>query len=85
MEILIGALEGASGVILMVLLARGAVNRLFAPLEALAKDAHRYRWLRSRDLDTISKGGVFVGLVPRNEVLNGEELDAEVDAAMLKS
>ncbi|WP_201274069.1 hypothetical protein [Microvirga brassicacearum] len=45
-------------------------------------DAARYRFLRSRDLDTIDKGGVFAGRTPENTVLNGEDLDRAVDAAM---
>lgn len=50
--------------------------------EALRKDAERYRWLRSRDLDTIDKGGVFAGMTPRNIVLNEEHLDTAIDAAL---
>lgn len=48
----------------------------------LAQDANRYRWLRARDLDTITVGGVFAGATPDNVVLNGEDLDAAVDAAL---
>jgi hypothetical protein len=47
-----------------------------------ARDAARYRWLRERDLDTIERGGVFAGMTPENYVLNGEDLDAAIDAAM---
>ena len=47
-----------------------------------ARDAARYRWLRSRDLNTIVEGGVFAGLTPENVVLNGEDLDRAVDGAM---
>ncbi len=50
--------------------------------EALRKDAARYRWLRERDLETISRGGVFAGMTPKNIVLNLEDLDAEIDAAI---
>jgi hypothetical protein len=46
-------------------------------------DARRYRWLRSRPLDAIQDGGVFAGKVPDNVVLNGEDLDAAIDAASL--
>jgi len=46
------------------------------------KDAGRYRWLRSRDLNTISNGGVFAGMTPSNVVLNEKDLDCEIDAAM---
>jgi hypothetical protein len=53
-------------------------------LEPNRVDAARYRWLRGRDLDTISKGGVFAGLTPNNFVLNGEDLDREIDSASLK-
>lgn len=48
----------------------------------MAKNANRYLWLRARDLDTITCGGVFAGLTPDNLVLNGEDLDAAVDAAL---
>jgi len=50
----------------------------------LRLDAGRYRWLRSRDLETISQGGVFAGLTPDNLVLNEETLDQAIDAAMTK-
>jgi len=49
---------------------------------AIALDAARYRWLRERDLDTISRGGVFAGMTPKNVVLNGEDLDRAIDEAM---
>ncbi|MCV3976398.1 ead/Ea22-like family protein [Pseudomonas aeruginosa] len=50
--------------------------------EALRKDAERYRWLRERDLETIRQGGVFAGMTPENIVLNQEDLDAAIDAAL---
>ncbi|HGK8997543.1 TPA: hypothetical protein ACKAF2_006454, partial [Pseudomonas aeruginosa] len=50
--------------------------------EALCKDAARYRWLRERDLETIRQGGVFAGMTPENIVLNQEDLDAAIDAAL---
>lgn len=53
-------------------------------IDALSMDAGRYRWLRSRDLETISYGGVFAGLTPDNLVLNEETLDHAIDAAMAK-
>ncbi len=46
------------------------------------RDADRYRWLRSRDLDAISQGGVFAGMTPENVILNGEDLDEAIDAAI---
>ena len=46
------------------------------------QDAKRYQWLRSRDLETIGKGGVFAGLTPDNTILNGKDLDSEIDKAM---
>lgn len=48
----------------------------------LEQDAKRYQFLRSRDLDTVNVGGVFVGMTPMNVVLNGEDLDRAVDDAM---
>ncbi len=52
-------------------------------LQALHRDAERYRWLRERPIDTIFMGGVFVGKTPENEVLNGIYCDAAVDAARI--
>jgi hypothetical protein len=48
----------------------------------LERDAKRYRWLRERDLETISNGGVFAGITPDNHVLNGVDLDEAIDKAM---
>lgn len=48
------------------------------------RDAARYRFLRSRDLNTIAMGGVFAGMTPQNLVINEETLDEAVDAAMSK-
>ena len=50
--------------------------------QADARDAERYRFLRSRDLETVNNGGVFAGVTPDNIVLNGTDLDAEIDAAI---
>jgi len=50
-----------------------------------AKYANRYAYLRSRDLDAIKDGGVFAGMTPENMVLNGADLDAEIDAAIAKA
>jgi len=47
----------------------------------LDEDASRYRWLRTRNLDAIDNGGLFVGMVPENIVINGDDLDRCVDAA----
>ncbi len=60
---------------------RAELAELRAEAEQLRKDAERYRWLRERDLETISRGGVFAGMTPENIVLNLEDLDAEIDAA----
>jgi hypothetical protein len=49
-----------------------------------ARDATRYRWLYNRDLDTIKKGGMFVGIVPDNVVINGKDLDIAIDEAITK-
>ena len=50
----------------------------------LDQDAKRYRWLRQRDLETIGVGGVFAGMTPENIVLNGDDLDNAIDAALAK-
>ncbi|EPB6943434.1 TPA: hypothetical protein ACGJUA_002402 [Pseudomonas aeruginosa] len=59
-----------------------AILKLIAEVEHLRKDAARYRWLRERDLETIRQGGVFAGMTPENIVLNQEDLDAAIDAAL---
>jgi hypothetical protein len=53
-----------------------------AEVMRLRTDATRYQWLRDRDLDQISLGGVFAGRTPENEVLNGVDLDSAIDSAM---
>lgn len=50
----------------------------------LRRDAERYRWLRSRNLETIHQGGVFAGITPENLVINEETLDEAVDAALAR-
>ena len=49
-------------------------------IELLHADAARYQFLRGRDLNTIYMGGVFAGITPENVVLNGDDLDAAIDA-----
>jgi hypothetical protein len=51
-------------------------------LEGLRKDAARYQYLRSRDLETIKSGGIFAGRAPENVVVNLEDLDTSIDAAL---
>lgn len=51
-------------------------------VQADARDAARYRWLRARDLETIGQGGVFAGMTPQNVILNGHDLDDAIDAAI---
>lgn len=51
-------------------------------VQADARDAARYRWMRRRDLDTIDLGGLFVGLVPDNVVINDVDLDCAIDRAI---
>lgn len=48
----------------------------------MARDAARYLFLRSKDLDAINHGGVFAGQTPHNFVLNGDDLDEAVDTEM---
>ncbi len=57
-------------------------DALRAEVEALRRDAERYRWLRSHILDTIQRGGVFAGQTPQNVVMAEEDLGAVVDAAL---
>ncbi|NDK37211.1 hypothetical protein, partial [Rhodovulum sulfidophilum] len=41
--------------------AEAECDRLRAEVDQLREGARRYRWLRSRDLETIHAGGVFAG------------------------
>lgn len=61
---------------------RDAALRHIAEIEP---DARRYRYLRDRDLDAIDRGGVFAGRVPQNVVINGDDLDAAIDAALAET
>ena len=51
-------------------------------------DGERYRWLREQDIDLrcpdngILKTGIFIGMIPHNLVLSGDDADAAIDAAM---
>ena len=71
----------------------GLVNKTFSlhltrkevELAERNADAARYVWLRERDLDAVRRGGVFAGRTPDNIVLNGADLDASIDAAMVAS
>ena len=51
-------------------------------VDDLQLKADRYDFLRDRDLDAIKTGGVFAGKTPDNIVLNGDDLDAAIDAAL---
>jgi len=42
--------------------------------------AVRYAMLRAAPIDAIRSGGVFAGQTPQNIVLNGDDLDAAIDA-----
>ena len=61
---------------------KNAFDEAKADILELHKDAARYQWLRSRDLDAIDRGGIFVGMTPQNVVINGDDLDKAIDAAM---
>ena len=50
----------------------------------IADDAARYRWLKSRDLNTIKDGGVFAGMTPDNYIITGDDLDRAVDDGIEK-
>lgn len=62
-------------------------NALQAAIEALQKDAARYRWLRDEESDTeemFAPGSYNAkyGLVDLGDMLTGADLDATIDAAM---
>lgn len=55
---------------------------LYTSPQTMLRNAQRYEYLRKRDLETIINGGVFAGMTPENLVLNGEDLDAAIDARL---
>jgi len=58
----------------------GLINK---PKETeLEADARRYRYLRDADINSIFNGGLFAGKTPDNLVLNGSDLDNEIDSLM---
>jgi len=79
---------GAEG---SVLLAASVAQEHSADLRALlsafkerGEDAERYRFLRSRDPgpdDVLPDAGPFIGLVPENMILNGQDADEYIDQA----
>ena len=71
--------SGAGG---QALFMRSELESIKAERDSLLRDAERYRWIRHRNLDTISQGGVFAGMTPQNLVINEETLDEAIDAAM---
>ncbi|MBX9831966.1 MAG: hypothetical protein K2X78_02855 [Burkholderiaceae bacterium] len=56
------------------------IAALIATSAQAGRYAERYAWMRDRDLSTIHQGGVFAGKTPENVVLNGDDLDAAIDA-----
>lgn len=52
------------------------------PAEKVRAYAIRYAVLRAAPIDAIRSGGVFAGQTPQNIVLNGDDLDAAIDATM---
>lgn len=60
---------------------RDIIHEAAVELKTLAADAARYQWLRSQDINSIDKGGIFAGQTPQNLVLNGEDLDRAIDLA----
>lgn len=50
----------------------------------MEKDARRYRFLRERNIDAIRAGGIFAGMTPENIVINGDDLDREIDLRLLE-
>ena len=76
-ETYLPAWEGGAAVV-----AKSAIENLQANLKENEKDATRYNWLRSRELETIKNGGVFAVMSPANIVLNGGSLDEAIDFAI---
>jgi len=62
-----------------VLLSGNAATKIIEHIKQLEADAARYKYLRDRDLDAIAKGGLFAWMTPDNVVVNGDDLDVEID------
>lgn len=58
------------------------VDEIVSELRQLTADANRYRYLRAADIDAVHKGGIFAGKTPENLVINGIDLDEEIDALL---
>jgi len=71
------AWEGGAAVV-----AKEAIKSLQSENAKLLRDALRYQWLRSRNIDEISQGGIFAGQTPENVVINGDDLDQVIDEAL---
>jgi len=65
---------------LVHLYAADTLERLTAERDALAKDAERYRWLRTCNNDSL----VIYGDTQNCELMMEEVLDAAIDAAIAK-
>ena len=48
----------------------------------LEADARRYRYLRGVNINAVFDGGIFAGKTPDNVVINGVDLDLEIDCIM---
>lgn len=55
---------------------------IFEQIRCMVKDVVWYWWLWECDLEMISCGGVFVGMILENIVLNLEDLDVEIDVVI---
>lgn len=60
-------------------------NELVILIAVAKANDTRYRYLRERNLDAISKGGVFAGKTPDNVVLNLDDLDRAIDIALAEA
>lgn len=58
------------------------VDEIVSELNQLTAEANRYRYLRAADIDAVHKGGVFAGKTPENLVINGVDLDEEIDVLL---
>lgn len=59
------------------------ISKLMKEKDRLERIEKRYNYLRGRDLDTISNGGVFAGQTPENLILSGDELDEAIDESII--
>ena len=68
----------------LIIIANAIPLDMLPCLGVIEKDVRRYQYLRCADIDSVYKGGIFVGRTPDNIVINGEDLDVAIDEKLYR-